>query len=73
MFNVLDKQTFTVLSRSGDGPATSVNKNFNQKQIKLKNIVGARVRSKNGCLNCKRRKYVGWLAPLDPWDVDTNC
>lgn len=32
--------------------------NFKQKYIKLNNIVGSRVRSKNGCLNCKRRKYV---------------
>lgn len=31
---------------------------FQQRQIKTHNIVGTRFRSKTGCLNCRRRKYV---------------
>lgn len=31
---------------------------FQQKHIKTHNIVGTRFRSKTGCLNCRKRKYV---------------
>ncbi|KAI5956399.1 hypothetical protein KGF54_000874 [Candida jiufengensis] len=69
MFSVLDSSSFTKIDQSplsfetknstkSPTPQNSTvhNNGFQQKTIKINNIIGTRFRSKTGCLNCRKRK-----------------
>ncbi|KAI5967894.1 hypothetical protein CANMA_002662 [Candida margitis] len=72
MFSIFDASSFTDVNRKLTPPETPIRTSttnttqvddsnaliigFEQKQIKTHNIVGARFRSKTGCLNCRKRK-----------------